>query len=94
MVLVATRRDTGKAQALGLTNSKRWDCQCLSPKFTYPKANIARLGSSRCSTAERVAHKKRQYMKRRSEFPTPPGRESSEHGKGWKQWLSRANHAI
>ena len=24
MVLVATRRDTGKAQALGLTNSKRW----------------------------------------------------------------------
>src|ERR687891_1643798 len=34
------------------------DCQCLSPKFTYSKANIARLGSSRCSTAEWVTPQK------------------------------------
>jgi hypothetical protein len=31
--------------------------------------------SSRCSTAEWLPHKKPQYMKRRSEFPTPQGRE-------------------
>jgi hypothetical protein len=26
------------------------DCQCLSPKFTYLKANIARRGSTKCRT--------------------------------------------
>ena len=50
MVLVATRRDAGKAQTVGLTTSKRWDCQCLSPKFTSSKANLAKRGSTKCRT--------------------------------------------
>jgi hypothetical protein len=42
--------------------------------------------------AEWVTPQKPRYMIRRSKFPLHKG-ESSEHWKGWKQWLSRANHA-
>jgi hypothetical protein len=53
MVLVATRRDAGKAQALGLTNSKRWGLPMPVAKITYSKANIARRGSTKCRTQQR-----------------------------------------
>ena len=55
MVLVATGRDTGKAQALGVTNAK--DCQSLSPKFARSKASqfaCAKKETMPCRSSESI----------------------------------------
>jgi hypothetical protein len=108
MVLVATRRDAGKAQALGLTNSQRWGLPMPVAKIhllegQYSEARLDKVSNAiqealvgcrhgGCDHAPAVGgrpqhplrdvrrlsglpHKKPQYMKRRSEFPTPQGRE-------------------
>jgi hypothetical protein len=35
---------------LNLDRKNTEDCQCLSPKFTYSKAKMAKRGSTRCRT--------------------------------------------
>ena len=56
MVLVATRRDTGKAQALGLTNFKRWGLPMPVAKIhllegQYGEARLDnRTGNASCCT--------------------------------------------
>ena len=48
--------------------------------------------SSRCSTAEWVAPQKAAVHEKTLRI-SHSTREKVRHKKGWKQWLSRANHA-
>ena len=71
MVRDATRCLEGKAQALGLTNSKRWGLPMPVAKIhllegQYSEARLFAMFDD-CG----LPHKKPQYLKRRSEFPTP-----------------------
>src|SRR4029077_12914956 len=75
--------------------SKIWPKVCPARKQRPPGALEMKLTTLRAGDIARTRKKgglNFLYLKDAPNFPLHK-RESSEHRKGWKQWLSRANHA-